>query len=36
MLAALARDNVAILLTSNIKDYPMKDVRLLSLRDKAA
>ena len=36
LLAALARDNVAILLTSNIKDYPMKDVQVLSLREEAA
>ncbi len=36
LLAALARDKSAILLTSNIKDYPMKDVRVLSLRKEAA
>jgi predicted nucleic acid-binding protein len=36
LLAALARDKNAILLTSNIKDYPMKDVRVLSLRKEAA
>ena len=36
LLAALARDKDAILLTSNIKDYPMKDVRVLSLREEAA
>ena len=36
LLAALARDKDAILLTSNIKDYPMKDVRILSLRNEAA
>ena len=36
LLAALARDKSAILLTSNIKDYPMKDVQVISLRDKAA
>jgi predicted nucleic acid-binding protein len=36
LLAALARDKGATLLTSNIKDYPMKDVRVMSLRDKAA
>jgi predicted nucleic acid-binding protein len=35
LLAALARDKGAILLTSNIKDYPMKDVRILSLRNEA-
>jgi len=31
LLAALAHDKDAVLLTSNIKDYPMKDVRVLSL-----
>jgi predicted nucleic acid-binding protein len=36
LLAALTSDKSAILLTSNIKDYPMQDVRVLSLRDKAA
>jgi predicted nucleic acid-binding protein len=36
LLAALAREKGAILLTINIKDYPMKDVRVLSLRDRAA
>lgn len=36
LLAALAYENNATLLTSNIKDYPMKDVRVLSLREKAA
>jgi predicted nucleic acid-binding protein len=36
LLAALARLHDAILLTSNIKHYPMKGVRLLSSRDKAA
>ena len=36
LLAALARDKGATLLTSNIKDYPMEDVRVLSLRDKDA
>ena len=36
LLAALARDKDAILLTSNIKDYPMKDVQVLSLREEAA
>lgn len=35
-LAALAREKDAALLTSNIKDYPMKDVRVMSLREKAA
>jgi predicted nucleic acid-binding protein len=36
LLAALAHENDATLLTSNIKDYPMKDVRILSLRNEAA
>jgi predicted nucleic acid-binding protein len=36
LLAALAREKDATLLTSNIKDYPMKDVRVMSLRQKAA
>jgi predicted nucleic acid-binding protein len=36
LLAALAYENDATLLTSNIKDYPMKDVRILSLRNEAA
>jgi predicted nucleic acid-binding protein len=36
LLAALAYENNATLLTSNIKDYPMKDVRVMSLRDEAA
>jgi hypothetical protein len=36
LLAALARDKGAVLLSSNLKDYPMKDVRVMSLRDKAA
>jgi predicted nucleic acid-binding protein len=36
LLAALAREKNATLLTSNIKDYPMKDVRVMSLRQKAA
>jgi tRNA(fMet)-specific endonuclease VapC len=36
LLAALARDKGATLLTSNIKDYPMRDVRILSLRNEAA
>jgi predicted nucleic acid-binding protein len=35
LLAALAHENDATLLTSNIKDYPMKDVRVLSLRESA-
>jgi predicted nucleic acid-binding protein len=36
LLAALARDKDAVLLTSNLKDYPMKDIRVLSLREEAA
>jgi predicted nucleic acid-binding protein len=36
LLAAVAHDKDAVLLTSNIKDYPMKDVRILSLRNEAA
>jgi predicted nucleic acid-binding protein len=36
LLAALARERGATLLTSNIKDYPMKEVRVMSLREKAA
>lgn len=36
LLAALARENDATLLTSNIKDYPMQDVKVLSLREEAA
>jgi predicted nucleic acid-binding protein len=36
LLAALAYENNATLLTSNIKGYPMKDVRVMSLRDEAA
>jgi predicted nucleic acid-binding protein len=36
LIAGLARENNAVILTSNIKDYPMKDVRVMSLRDKAA
>ena len=36
LLASLARQQDATLLTSNIKHYPMKDVRVLSLRDEAA
>jgi predicted nucleic acid-binding protein len=35
LIGALARENDAIVLTSNIKDYPMKDVQVLSLREKA-
>jgi predicted nucleic acid-binding protein len=35
-LASLARQHDAALLTSNIKHYPMKDVRVLSLRDEGA
>jgi predicted nucleic acid-binding protein len=36
LLAALAHENKAILLTSNLKHYPMKDVPVLSLREQAA
>jgi predicted nucleic acid-binding protein len=36
LLGALAREQDAVILTSNIKDYPMKDVRVLSLREEAA
>lgn len=32
LLAAVAREQQAIVLTSNIKDFPMKDVRVMSLR----
>jgi hypothetical protein len=34
LIAAVARENDATVLTSNIKDYPMKDVRVMSLRQK--
>lgn len=36
LLAALAHERGATLVTSNIKDYPMKDVRVLSLREETA
>jgi predicted nucleic acid-binding protein len=36
LIAACAREHDATVLTSNIKHYPMKDVRVLSLREKAA
>ena len=36
LLAGLAYQQNATVLTSNIKDYPMKDVRMLSLREPAA
>jgi predicted nucleic acid-binding protein len=36
LLAALAHEYDATLLTSNVKDYPMQDVRVLSLRERAA
>ena len=36
IIGAVARENDATVLTSNIKDYPMEDVRVLSLRAKAA
>jgi predicted nucleic acid-binding protein len=32
LLAAVARENGATLVTSNLKDFPMEDVALLSLR----
>ena len=35
LLAVLARDKGAVLLTSNLKDYPMDDVRVRSLREEA-
>jgi predicted nucleic acid-binding protein len=35
LLAALAHNQDAVLLTSNTKDYPMDDVRVMSLRDEA-
>jgi predicted nucleic acid-binding protein len=36
LIAAIARENDAIVLTSNIKDYPTRDVRVMSIRAKAA
>ena len=36
LLAALAQENDATLLTSNIKDYPMNGIRVLSLRENAS
>jgi len=36
LVAAVAREHQAAVLTSNIKHYPMKDVRVLSLREDAA
>jgi predicted nucleic acid-binding protein len=36
LLASLARQHDATLLTSDIKHYPIKDVRVLSLRHEAA
>ena len=36
LIAALAREQDATVLTSNIKDYPTEDVRVVSLREKAA
>lgn len=32
LIAAVAREQDAIVLTSNIKDYPTKDIRVMSLR----
>lgn len=31
LIAAVARENDAIIITNNIKDFPMKDIKLLSL-----
>lgn len=36
LIAATAHEHQATILTSNIKDYPMKDVRVVSLRKAAA
>jgi predicted nucleic acid-binding protein len=36
LIASVAREHGATVLTSNIKDYPMQDVKVLSLREKAA
>jgi predicted nucleic acid-binding protein len=36
LLAACAREQQAIVLTSNIKDYPMRDIRVMSLRKETA
>lgn len=36
LIAAVAREQDATVLTSNIKDYPAKDVRVMSLREKTA
>jgi len=36
LIAAVARENDATVLTSNIKDYPMNDVQVRSLREHAA
>ena len=33
LIAAVAREQQAIVLTSNSKDYPMKDVQVISLRE---
>jgi predicted nucleic acid-binding protein len=35
LIAALALENDATVLTSNIRDYPTKDVRVMSLREAA-
>lgn len=35
LLAAVAREYEAILVTNNLKDFPMEDVRLLSIRQHA-
>jgi predicted nucleic acid-binding protein len=34
LLAAVAREQKATLVTSNLKDFPMSDVALLSLRER--
>ena len=36
LIGAVAREQDATVLTSNIKDYPMRGIRLLSLRKKTA
>lgn len=33
LIAAVAKQRDAIVVTSNIKDYPMQEIRLLSVRD---
>ena len=36
LIATCAREQDAVVVTSNAKDFPMRDVRVLSLRDEAA